>query len=53
MVQDGSWGLTGLSYFSQSHLELANRWLRDLYLEGRLVSVVFDDVVVHVDEDAE
>ena len=39
------------SYFSESDLELAGDRLGYLDEEGRLVGVVFNDVVVHVDED--
>lgn len=42
----GSWA----SYFDESDLELAGDDLGHLDEERRLVGVVFDDVVVHVDE---
>lgn len=41
------------SYFNESDLELAAGDLGHLDEEGRLVGVVFDDVVVHVDENPE
>lgn len=49
------WWLTGcwLSYFNESDLELAVGGLGHLNEEGRLVGVVFDDVVVHVNENPE
>jgi len=44
--------LTGclLSYFNEGDLELAVDDLGHLNEEGRLVGVMLDDVVVHVDE---
>lgn len=39
-----------LSYFNKGDLELTADDLGHLNEEGRLVGVVFDDVVVHVDE---
>lgn len=39
-----------LSYFNEGDLELAGGHLGHLDEERRLVAVVFDDVVVHVDE---
>lgn len=41
------------SYFSESDLELTGDHFRHVDEEGRLVGVMFDDVVVHVDENAE
>lgn len=41
------------SYFNQSDLVLTSNHLQHLDEEGRLVGVVFNDVVVHVDENAE
>ena len=38
------------SYFNESDLELTASDLGHLDEEGRLIGVVFDDVVVHVDE---
>lgn len=42
-----------LSYFDEGDLELTAADLGHLDEEGRLVGVVFDDVVVHVDENPE
>lgn len=39
-----------LSYFNESDLDLTSDGRGHLDEEGRLVGVVFDDVVVHVDE---
>lgn len=39
-----------LSYFNEGDLELPVDELGHLNEEGRLVGVMFDDVVVHVDE---
>lgn len=44
-------GTGRLSYFNEGDLELAGGHLGHLDEESRLVAVVFDDVVVHVDED--
>lgn len=42
-----------LSYFNENDLEPTSDGLRNLNQEGRLVGVVFDNVVVHVDENPE
>lgn len=42
-----------LSYFNENDLEPTSDGLRNLNQEGRLVGVVFDDVVVHVDKNPE
>lgn len=41
------------SYFNESDLELTGDHLGHLNEESRLVGVVFNDVVIHVDEDPE
>lgn len=43
-------GTGRLSYFNEGDLEMAGGHLGHLDEESRLVAVVFDDVVVHVDE---
>lgn len=45
----GNW----FSYFNESDLKLTAGDLGHLNEEGRLVCVVFNDVIVHVDEDPE
>lgn len=50
-VEPAGDGTGRLSYFNEGDLELAGGHLGHLDEESRLVAVVFDDVVVHVDED--
>lgn len=44
--------MTGtFSYFDESDLELTRGHLGHVDQESRVVGVVFDDVVIHIDED--